>query len=810
MSHEHHDGCRHCGLPIPPGIDLDGFCCTGCRAVFRLLHDQELDRYYALRDGNGVPVGDGKEADHHWLQPLVAQLEEGKSRIDLDVQGIHCAGCVWVIERLFERREGAGQIDLNPTLGRAEILVGPDFDLPAFVEEIEAIGYRLGPAGEESRSASDGLLMRVGICMALAGNAMFYAFAHYLGLREGPIFELLGQMSYGAGLLALLVGGSVFFRSAWQGLKRGVLHLDLPIAVGIALAFAGSTWSYFWGGGGAVYIDTVTVFIALMLLGRWLQERVLERNRRRLLSDDGADGLRTRRVIGEEVRLVHCTELEEGDELFIGAGDLVPVDSTLLHEAGSFSLDWIDGESTPRHFNAGDTVPAGAFQVGRRPQRLRAQTDFSHSAVRRLLSRSRKEAAVIPWWSKVAGAYVVGVLGAAGTGLALWYSTHGASRALEVATAILVVTCPCAFGIAAPLAYELAEARLRRSGLFVRTRGFLDRVRLMKRIVFDKTGTLTTGALRLAKPGVLEDLSTGEERILSALSNATSHPKSVAVAEALRSRGGPAPEALPVEEVPGRGVELRIGGHRHRLGAAAWALEGQALEGQAQGNEETASNAEAALATADLIYTIDGNLRANLETEETLRADAPQELDDLSKRFELFVLSGDRQARVTALAEAVGIDADHALGDQDPEAKAAFLAEHDPEHAMMIGDGLNDSLAAVEAGCAGTPAIDRPFLASRCDFYFTTPGLAPIAEAVRTADDLAKTLRVILSFAVAYNVIAVVIAFLGLMQPWLAAILMPASSLATVAYTLWAMRRSEGSARDVKARAATPTAYPVG
>ncbi|MEO0326829.1 MAG: heavy metal translocating P-type ATPase metal-binding domain-containing protein, partial [Myxococcota bacterium] len=534
--------CLHCGLPLPGGDDAAvraGFCCRGCRAVHALLAGQGLTRFYDLRGRLGQPAQlPDADAPRDWLAPLQATAQTG-GRLGLDMQGLHCAGCVWVIDELFRRRAkeagGAGSAEISPALGRAELLVPSGFDLAGFVSDVESLGYRLGPATGDGRSASDGLLLRTGICLALAGNGMFYAAAIYFGLEEGPIRLLLDRMSYGAALLAVAVGGPVFFRAAWSGLRRGVLHLDVPIAVGILLAFAGASWSFFFGAGRAAYLDTVTVFVALMLLGRWTQERVLERNRRQLLEDGGAGSLRARRVEGppgqERLRLVRADAIRAGDVLYLARGDLVPVDGHLLAgegmgDAAAFSTDWIDGEAEPRVYAQGELVPAGAFQVGRLAQRIEAVTDFADSAVVRLLRAPKVAADAHAWWHRVASIWVLGVLFAAGLGFALAWDPAHPEAALDVATAVLVVTCPCAFGIATPLAYELAMARLRRRGLFVRTRAFLDRVRDLDRIVFDKTGTLTTGRLRLADAAPLRALAEAERATLATLAGATSHPKS--------------------------------------------------------------------------------------------------------------------------------------------------------------------------------------------------------------------------------------------------------------------------------------------
>jgi len=582
--------CLHCGQPLPAQSGRAGargeFCCRGCQAVHRLLGAAGLERYYELRRGPGPPVSelDLSRRDRRWLEPLEASLAAG-GHLELDVQGIHCAACVWLLEELFRRHPGSLRLIVNPALGSLALDFGPEFALRSFVEEVEALGYLLGPASGEARErASDGLLMRMGICLALAANGMLYAIAIYLGLSEGPLFELLHQLGYAAALLSVLVGGSVFIRSAWRGLRRGLVHLDLPIAIGIVLAFAGSSYAYFAGSAGPLYVDTLTVFIALMLVGRWLQERVLEGHRARLLRDDGIERLWARRVREGKPELVRVAELGAGDELLLGSGDLLAVEAELLDPEGAeLSLDWIDGESEPRRFACGAAAPAGAFNAGDRVLRARALAPFAESGLRRLLrttpAGAADEAMEGPWWQRISKAYVLGVLGAAGVALGGWWSaTHDLLRAFEITTAVLVVTCPCAFGIAVPLAYEITLSRLRNGGLFVRRRGFLDRAARIRRVVFDKTGTLTTGRLGLVDASALEGLGAGARVALLNLASRSAHPKSVALLGALEARAwGGFEAALQVEERAGEGLEARIEGVRYRLGSPTFAAKGKVL-----------------------------------------------------------------------------------------------------------------------------------------------------------------------------------------------------------------------------------------
>jgi Cu2+-exporting ATPase len=758
------------------------FCCRGCRAVHAILTKAGLTRYYELRRGPGLPPADleTRRIDHKWLDLIQEERRQdhAAARIELDIQGIHCAACVWLIEELFRRHGGGrtGMMSINPALGRIELRVSPEFPLSDWVDSVEDLGYLLGPARSTGRRASDDLLLRVGICAALAGNVMLFAAAIYLGLREGPVYQLLNQLSYAAGALAVLVGGSVFIGSALRAIRRRVLHLDVPIALGIVLAFAGSTWSFFFASGEAAYIDTLTVFVALMLVGRWLQQRMLERNRAQLLADDGTESLLTREVKDGVVRIVPCIGVKKGDRLLIAPGDLVPVELRALDGRARCSLDWIDGESRPRSFDRDDPVPAGAFNIGEHAFSGIAATDFAASSLVGLLGRdpaSRGDGPLATrWWSLLSQYYVAGVIALAALAIGYWWwRTEEPLLSIEVGTAVLVVTCPCAFGIAAPLAYELVLTQLRRGGIFVRVGDFLDRARSMTRIVFDKTGTLTTGLLEIVNPDALEGLSDPQVRVLYNMVARSAHPKSVAVRRALEGHPAARFVALEVEEVGGRGLRAQDGDRQCKLGAPSWA----SAEAMNQG---------------DVVFSVDGTVLASLRTDEQLRPGAGAEIARLRQDgYELAILSGDAPPRVTALGASLGMAADVCIGGQGPEQKAAYVREHDPARTLLVGDGLNDQVAMREAACSGTPAVNRPFMASRCDFYFVSPGLHAVAQVLRASSLLAHVVRRILLFAIAYNLVAVSLAMGGLMKPWVAAVLMPLSSLMTLAYTAMALTR---------------------
>lgn len=779
--------CQHCGLLVDRSAraEFGSFCCAGCRAVYELIQSEGLARYYDLRGGRDAPATELRRDTFVWLEPLLAAHAAGPdelTRLTLDVQGVHCAACVWLLQELWGRHAGAVDLRVNPAVGRVELAWrAGELDLRDYLRDVERFGYRFGPPRKTDLAASRALVVRLGVCCAAALNVMIFSLCYYAGLapRDGDLYTAFGRWSFVLATIAVIAGGWLFFRSAWQSLRTRVAHLDLPIALGIALGYGGSTWAWLRQGPEAAYFDTITIFVALMVLGRWLQERVLQRNRHALLASDGVEDLFTRRRRGSELETVPAATIEPGDELWIPPGDLVPVASTLLGAPALLSLDWIDGESRPRRFEPGATVPAGAFHAGDTAMRVVACEAFAVSRLHELLGGARSQRAVRGGGSssRVATVYVGAVIVLASLAFALWLHA-GVQRATEVALSVLVVTCPCALGLATPLAHELVHVGLRRRGIFLRDAGFLQRALRVRHVLFDKTGTLTRGRLELsARARAQLDVLDAETRAVVAQATAQSvHPVSRCIAAYLGGGRARIVDGLEVREFAGRGLELRRGTRTWRLGSARFAL-----------------GEDAAQRTGTLLAS-DGVLLATLDVGEALKTDARGEVAALLREgYSIHVLSGDRRAHVARVAAQLGIPAENAHGELEPEAKAAYVRALDRGDTCMVGDGINDGLAFDAASCAATPAIDRPNLPARADFFYLGDGIAAVRTTLREARHLARVLRTNLALAVAYNAVVVGACLLGYVGPLAAAILMPASSVSLLALTSWRLSRRSTS-----------------
>lgn len=778
--------CVHCGNALGKFWNRDDgpFCCRGCLNVYRMIHQENLERFYDLKPVSHAPAANLRGDSFAWLDRLIEEkaasptATTGVLHLDLDIQGVHCAACVWLIEELFKRQAAGISLRINPTLGKVELSWDPDQgDLKEFLGEVEKFGYRLGPSRKGVHKHSRSLLMRMAVSISMAMNVMMFSLSFYFGLapEDGALYQFFGWLSLVLATVSVIAGGGVFFKGAIAGLRRRVAHLDVPISLGMVLAYLGSIWGFLTGGPEEAYFDSLTIFIALMLVGRWAQEHILERNRNALLDSSGAENLTVKRLIKGNPEAIAATEVIQGDELWIAPGDLLPVEGILMRRATEVALDWITGESEQIAFKPGDAIPAGAFNASHHGFTVTASEGFSDSRLQDLLRSSTlsDEDFKPQWWHNISSWYVSLVLLAALTGFAIWVRTD-VTLALKVTISILVVTCPCALGLATPLAEELVHFALRRGGVFLRKASFMEKALSVKKVLLDKTGTLTMGQLILDEESeqTLQNLDNHQKAVLRHMILRSNHPVSQCLSQALKTSPPSADFQLDVfgeelVEIPGSGLELPLDDGVWRLGKANFALTDATTETLPQ-----------------TLLTLNHKLIAGFNMQEELKADAAAELKDLKAAgFDIYLLSGDSQAKVQVAAQSLGVDLEKSFGGLNPQEKAKMVRSLDNKDTLMVGDGLNDSPSFEVALCAATPAVDRPVLPGKADFYFMGDGISAIRKSLLAARHLRKVVRDNLAIAIIYNGLAVALCLAGLVTPVVAAILMPLSSVSVVSLT---------------------------
>jgi Cu2+-exporting ATPase len=791
--------CKHCGVPSPAGE----FCCSGCAYVYRMIHEAGLESYYRIKDDVTVPADSAllPARDYEWLRLAQVEAEliaaDKTAELSLDLQGISCAGCVWLIEKLHQKQPGSGRIDVNAQTGQMRLAWAKGaFDAVAFARTLQSFNYLVSPASAE-RSAppeSRAMLRRIGLCTAFAMNVMLFTLPVYFGMEPTyPYARLFSTLSMAFATLSLLVGGGYFINRAARSLREGALAIDVPIALGIAGAYSGSLYGWLVASEPFIYFDFVATFILLMLVGRWAQLVAVERNQRRLLAQQPVPPrIRVWDAAGVEK---DCApeSLQAGQRFAVGPGQTVPVEAKLNTAEATFSLAWINGESEPRVFRAGQRVPAGATNVSKSEIRLQATQAWAQSLLAELFKPVVRGAYRHRFFERVIRGYLIAVLViAAGAAIGWGWATGDALRTGAIVTAILVVSCPCAIGLAFPLADELATTALRKRGVFVRATDLWPRLVRINKVVFDKTGTLTLETPALTNPEALSALDVEARAALLTLVSDNLHPVGRCLHEHLLTTGGNALLPGEVNEVVGYGVTMETGRHRWTLGRAGWRgtevcnviRYKQPLAGEGISREEGGVEAGTEL-------SCDGVARAWFHFAEKARLDAREELLALAKRgLEIQILSGDRHEKVDTLALELGLRRENVRAEFSPHDKANWLKEHGAAGALMLGDGANDSLAFDQALCRGTPVIHRGMLAQKADFYYLGRGISGIRALFEVNDARRRTQGWLLAFSISYNLLAVGLAITDHMNPLLAAIVMPGSSLLSLAIVAQGMRRA--------------------
>ncbi len=767
-----HLPCQHCGSPVPTSR-TDAFCCSGCQYVYELLKEQGLQHYYALKGdllSTPVPPQSLREQDYEWLQQLsdeAIRKAPENAELRLAVQGMSCIGCVWLAERVFARHPGGLRLVVDVIHGQLTLVWQAHlFDIVAFARDFQAFGYLLGPPrSAEATPPSMDLAKRMAVCGAFAMNAMAFSLPSYFGMPDDFMFARWFEMvTVVSATLSMLTGGSYFISKAWRALSAGLLHIDVPIALGIIAAYAGSLGGWLAGVAALMYFDFVAVFIFLMLLGRHTQERALERNRRRLMKDTSIPELvKAWKNEGDSPIWVPLTDLTSGMYYEVKAGQAVPVASRLIDERASISLEWINGESEAQTRQVGELLPSGVLNIASQSLRATTLESWDSSTLQHLLQARRSQDYRDPGLEKLLRWYLVIVLVIGSIGAAYWWwSGAGLANSLQVMISIFVVSCPCALGVAVPLAEELAVARAARCGVFVRTQAFWKRLLRVRRAVFDKTGTLTLENPALKNPEALHCLTEEGKEALRSMVSGNLHPVSRSLFDAVGP--GKTWDQVEVKEVIGGGLHIISPQGRH------WTL------GKPGAWEVTAPHEK-----CDTILACDSLPVACFQFQETLRAESCNEMKRLQQRgFEVFILSGDRPEKVAQIAQQLSLNPDQWKAELSPTEKAEWLAKRDEDDTLYIGDGANDSLVFDEALCTGSPITGRSFLEQKADFYFLGHSLNFIVPLLKVASLHRTATRRIFAFSVLYNIATGVAGLCGALNPLAAAVLMPLSSLVTL------------------------------
>ena len=700
------------------------------------------------------------------LTGYLAAGKDGETTLELMVRGARCAACMAKIESAAAAVPHVKRARLNLSTGKLAVTFARAGADPAqVIGAVEDLGYGVGlydPAAVSDDHDKEGrrLILALGVAAFGAANVMMFTVPVWAGLFGQELEPVTRTVLYWfAAIVATpcaLYAGQPFFASAWASLRRGRANMDVPISIGVLLTLAVSFYETFRGGRHA-YFDAAVTLIFLLLIGRYLDHTLRARAR-------GA----ARDLLALQVpvaRRLDATGLEHGvpaaavavgDRLAVAPGERIPVDGVVASGESQLDNALISGETRPLAVAPGSSVHAGALNLSGHlilTAQARAQDSTLAEIGRLMEAGAQSKSTYVRWADKAAAIYVPSVhTVAALTFAGGWALGLGPHEALMRAAAVLIITCPCALGLAVPAVQVTASGRLFRAGVLVKSGAALERLASVDHVVFDKTGVLTGGRPRLisAPPPALL-------RQMAPLARASRHPLARCIAEA----AGPGPICDGAVESAGAGVEGVIDGRRAKLGRASFVGVAGAMP-----------------AETELWFGFDGGTKVRLRFADTPRADAAQTVDRLrALGLGVEILSGDVASAVAAVADATGI-ADWRAG-LTPVEKAAAVAElqRSGRRVLMVGDGLNDAAALAGAHASMAPGAAIGASQNAADLVFDGEGLAAVPLAIVVARAAKRRALENFAFSALYNVIAAPMAVLGLVNPLVAAVAMSSSSL---------------------------------
>ena len=823
--------CFHCTLPIPATERVDAeikgqsqsFCCNGCRSVCEAIYNAGLEGFYQ-RTPEGAPLGPPPELPHELgfydldevQEEFVDDLGEVRD-IRLLVDGIHCAACVWLIENSLHAMPGVVEARVN--LSGRKLYIKWDNSrrrLSSIIGRLGQIGYSAVPYDPDT---AEGLINRQNrnllYRMAFAGfammNLLWVSIALYSGADKGEFRTLFHWVGFALATPTLLYSGYPFYKGAWNGLRNLHLGMDLPIAIGASVTYLYSIYVTVSGSTtGEVYYDTVVNFLFVILVGRYLEalsKRQAVASTQRLLD------LQPRVVTivqnGEE-KSIPVRSVKPGNTVLVKPGERIPVDGQVSEGISLVDEAMLSGESGGVEKAVGDAVSAGTIN-GNGALMITVTGVLKDTALGRIIRLVEEAQAskapiqcvadrVVPW-------FVAITIGLA-TITFIWWLERDLETALMAATAVLIITCPCAFGLATPMAIAVASGLGARHGILVRNGEVLETLSSINHFVFDKTGTLTEGRMRVtsllteSESWSVEDARMGNEtrRVLeqlAAVERYSEHPIAAAVIASAEDAGLsiPASAVEGFEYRPGFGVGATLQGQRVLAGTTALMVD-QGVSFNPRFDAESARLD--ALGVGYLRFAVDGKEQALIAVHDRLRKDAPALIDELKRDgMDVTLLSGDRQATAEMIARRLG--GMKVIAEVLPEQKDQVIGElqADNHSVAMVGDGVNDAPALVRADVGIALGSGTDVSIASADIVLISSELEKVRLAAALSRRTLRTIRQNIGISITYNLIMVPLAMMALITPLVAAVSMPISSLLVIGNaarirTLFRKPRAEG------------------
>jgi Cu2+-exporting ATPase len=800
--------CYHCGQGIEQGAwvlkPIKGvereFCCHGCAGVCDAIYEAGLDSFYRrtpegeLLSPPPPPNKDTEFFDYDEVQSQFVSDLSQRREITLISEAIHCAACIWLIEHTLAKLDGIQMAKVNFTNKQIKLRWDNDvIKLSEIIQELNRVGYDAAPydasnSEEAFRKANRDLLYRLGFAGFAMMNVMWFSVALYAGADQDSEFRhYFHWIEFIIATITLAYSGKPFLSGAWTSLKSRTVGMDVSISLGILTTYLYSFWvTIDPQHSGNVYYDTMIDFMFLLLIGRYLEaiskNKAIDSTRR--LMDLQPKVARMKTESGVDV--VPVRKLKAGDVVLVKPGDQIPVDGTVVEGVGNVNESMLSGESREILKQNGASVSAGTLNLDGALS-IRVQSILQDTMLGRIVhmvedaqgSKAPIQCTaerIMPWFVSV-------VIALATLSFVFWILNADFETAMIAATSVLIITCPCAFGLATPMATAVASGVSAQNGILIKNGAVLEILNDIQHFVFDKTGTLTKGQMRLVDSRFGKNVAENDLwRDLVRIEFHSEHSLGRAIVDTLQERH---PEFKNMDMSvdffqahPGKGVEASVTGRHYHIGTGPWLqASGVSLPSDfVQMEAEKAQQAQTSVWVAQ-----DQQVVAILFLEDELREDAIEMIARLKARGKrVTLLSGDRQAVAETVAEKLGGMSVHAevLPEQKHEAIQAY--QKDGELVAMVGDGINDAPAMARANVSIALGSGTDVSMDCADIVLLNNELLSVDTAVDLSQRTLKTIKQNIASSILYNITLVPLAMAALLTPLIAAITMPLSSLVVI------------------------------
>ncbi|WP_323585881.1 heavy metal translocating P-type ATPase [Aliarcobacter butzleri] len=802
--------CNHCHLEFDKNImikdnDLN-FCCKGCQGVYHLLKSDGLESFYEKLGNKTIapPIevfnDDITKFDSlNFYDNYVSKTKEGFNQVDLIIEGIHCAACVWLNEKILFDTKGIVEANINFTTNKARIIWDDDIlKLSQIILKIRSIGYNAyaydsSVADIAASKAKQDYFVRIMVAVVCTMNIMMLSVAKYTGFFTGITPEVMQMIHLGEFILStpvLFYSGWVFYKGAYYGLKNKMVTMDLAVSTGATLSYIYSL-TILLGAKGDSYFDSVAMIITFVLVGKYLE--VIGKKSAVDTLDKIKSTLPLEAVIinGNEKKVVALNSVNIGDIVEIKAGDKVPVDGKVISGNGSFDESTITGESIPVYKKVGDAVFSGTINLDSLIH-FEVTKNFKNSTFSSIVSlledSLNSKPSIQIKANKISRRFSATILSLAFATFLVWYffgldlgfiyeGTNQFERSFIVAVSVIVIACPCALALATPMASLVGISELAKKGLLFKEAKFIETLAVASSVVFDKTGTLTKGELNVVKARILDD-NIHKLNLLYSLIDSSTHPVSLSIKRYLEKNYNLELKKLEnVKNIEAKGMSATYKNVDEK--------EFEILGGNVELLREFGIYYKFDSSRTVYLFAINKRVIATFELEDEIKDGSKELINYLqNKNIEVIMLTGDNEQVASRIAKELGIK--KYLSHQTPVSKADFIKELKKQNkvVVMVGDGVNDSVALSSSDVAIAMGNSADISLAVSDVVLLNSTLKSLKEAFVISNKTYKHIKQNLAFSLLYNATTVPLAMAGFVIPLIAALSMSLSSLIVVLNSL--------------------------